>query len=329
MSLVQQGRGVVWRSIGSRGEPMLGWCRSCTTGIGSLSVRGPLSSVPLPLPRYSPNSIRGLALADTVSALVVKEAIELAPPPPGFYSRLFVTPKVTSGWRPVIDLSRFNGWVDVSHFHMETTQTVFQSLRMPPFRFRCIHLLTGTRGFAWGESVYQFCALCFSLSTAPQAFTRVMAPVSSIMHRHGFRILRYLDDWLILASSFREIVRARDFLLWLCRQLRIHINLPKSSLDPSQTRDDNLDFSFEGLPNPPKGPEIVLSAPGVPLRPPTSCVGLVSAPRSDVFVVGSCSGVSAAHEVPSASPQRCRASPSRRGSRLLGRLLPAGSSVVD
>ena len=61
-------------------------------------------------------------------------------------------------------------------------------------------------------------------------------PVSSIMHRHGFRVLRYLDDWLVLASTFQEIVRARDFLLWPCHQLGIHVNLPKSSLDPSQTR---------------------------------------------------------------------------------------------
>ena len=82
--------------------------------------RPPLSSIPLPLPSYSPSSIRGLALVDAVSDLVAKEAIEPAPPMPGYYSHLFVTPKVTGGWRPVIDLSRLNGFVDVSHFHMET-----------------------------------------------------------------------------------------------------------------------------------------------------------------------------------------------------------------
>ena len=64
-----------------------------------------------------------------------------------------------------------------------------------------------------------------------------MAPVSSIMHRHEFRILRYLDDWLVLASSFREIVRKRDFLLWHCCRLSIMVSVSKSSLDPSQTRD--------------------------------------------------------------------------------------------
>ena len=91
--------------------------------------------------------------------------------------------------------------------------------------------------FCVGDSVYQFCALCFGLSTAPQAFTRVMAPVSSIMHRHGFRILRYLNDWLVLGSTFQDIVRVRDFLLWLCHRLGILVNLSKSSLDPSQTQD--------------------------------------------------------------------------------------------
>ena len=89
----------------------------------------PLSHVPLPLPSYSPSSICGLALTAAVSDLLAKEAIELAPPSPGFYSRLFVTPKVTGGWCLVIDLSCLNGFVDVSHFHMETTQTVLQSLR--------------------------------------------------------------------------------------------------------------------------------------------------------------------------------------------------------
>ena len=88
----------------------------------------PLSSVPLPLPSYSPNSVRGLALAAAVEALQEKEAMELAPPSLGFYSRLFVTPKVTGGWRPVIDLSCLHSLVDVSRFHMETTQSVLQSL---------------------------------------------------------------------------------------------------------------------------------------------------------------------------------------------------------
>ena len=208
----------------------------------------PLSHVPLPLPSYSPSSIHGLVLTAAVSNLLAKEAIELAPPSPGFYSRLFVTPKVTGGWRPVIDLSRLNGFVDVSHFHMETTQTVLQSLWVGDWlvsldlqdAYLQVPVHPSSRRylrFCMGESVYQFRALCFGLSTAPQVFTRVMAPVSAIMHRHGFRVLRYLDDWLVLASTFQESVGARDFLLWLCQCLGIRVSLPKSSLTTMQTQD--------------------------------------------------------------------------------------------
>ena len=148
----------------------------------------------------------------------------------------------------VIDLSRLNGFVDVSHFHMETTQTVLQSLPEGDWlvsldlqdAYLQVPIHPSSRRylrFCVGESVYQFRALCFGLSTAPQVFTRVMAPVSAIMHSHGFRIIRYLDDWLVLASTCQESVRARDFLLWLCQRLGILVSLPKSSLTPMQTQD--------------------------------------------------------------------------------------------
>ena len=91
--------------------------------------------------------------------------------------------------------------------------------------------------FCVGDAVYQFQGLCFVLSSAPQVFTRVMAPVSSIMHCHGFRLLCYLDDWVVLGSTFQDLVRARDFLLWLCRLLGIIVNPSKSSLVPTQTLD--------------------------------------------------------------------------------------------
>ena len=207
-----------------------------------------LSQVPITLPSYSPSSIRGIALSTAVADLREKGAVEPAPSSPGYYSRLFVTPKVTGGWQPVIDLSRLNCSVLVSHFHMEMAQSVLQSLRPgdwmvsldlhdaylqvpvhPSFR----HYLR----FCVGVSVLQFRALCFDLSTAPQVFTRVMAHISSIMHRYGFLIRRYLDDWLVLGSSFRERVRVRDFLLWLCQELGVLVNLGKSSLTSSQTLD--------------------------------------------------------------------------------------------
>ena len=54
------------------------------------------------------------------------------------------------------------------------------------------------------------------------------------MHSHGVRLLRYLDDRLVLASSEAEAKRNVQDLLSLCHSLGIVIN-EKSDLIPSQT----------------------------------------------------------------------------------------------
>ena len=56
------------------------------------------------------------------------------------------------------------------------------------------------RFMAFGK-VFQFLALCLGLSTAPQVFKRVMAPVRSFSPKSLVRLRPYLHDWLIQASS--------------------------------------------------------------------------------------------------------------------------------
>ena len=166
----------------------------------------PLSNVPIPMPSYSPTSIKGAALEEVTLGLIAKGAVELAPlPSPGFYSRLFVVWKTLGSWRPVIDLSHLVRFVAVSPFQMETIQSVLLSVRQRdwmastdlkeaylqvPVHPASRHFLR----FVFRETVYQFKALCFGLSTAPQVFTRVMAPVSAILHSMGICMRLYLDD---------------------------------------------------------------------------------------------------------------------------------------
>ena len=206
----------------------------------------PLSNVPIPLPSYSPTSIKGAALEEVTLGLIAKGAVELAPlASPGFYSCLFVVWKTSGSWRPVIDLSHLNLFVDVSHFQMETIQSVLLSVRQGDWmasidlKEAYLQVLVHPASrhflrFMFRDTVYQFKALCFGLSTAPQVFTRVMAPVSAILHSMGIRMRRYLDDWLVQSSSRESLLEELQTVLQLCHELGIVVNPQKSNLVPSQ-----------------------------------------------------------------------------------------------
>ena len=211
-------------------------CRGFAAGLlSALPQHSSSSIVPIPLPSSSPISITGAALEEVTLGLIAKGALELAPlPSPGFYSHLFVVWQTSGSWRPVIDLSHLIRFVDVSHFQMETIQSVLLSVRQGdwmasidlkeaylqvPVHPASRHFLR----FMFRGTVYQVKALCFGLSTAPQVFTRVMAPVSAILHSLGIRMRRYLDDWLVQSSSRESLYEDLQTVLQLCQELGIVI----------------------------------------------------------------------------------------------------------
>ena len=209
------------------------------------SRRPQLSNQPLPMPSYSPSSIRGKALEQEFQYLLHKQVIEPAPQAPGFYSRLFVVQKDSGAWRPIIGLSTLDAYIASQRFHMETPQSVLRSIRPGDWMISLdlqdaylqvpVHLESRRYlRFTMGGVSYQFRVLCFWLTTAPQVFTRLMAPISAILHRYGIRMLRYLGDWLILAESRTTCLQVRDKLLQVCEELGLQVNLRKSSLIPSQ-----------------------------------------------------------------------------------------------
>ena len=207
----------------------------------------PLARTPVSFPTYRAGSPRAQALRQEVEVMLAKGALEIARDPgPGFYSRLFLVEKATGGWRPVIDLSHLNDFVQLTPFKMETVASVLLSVREGDFlasldlkdAYFQIPIHGSSRKllrFMSEGTVYQFKALCFGLSTAPQVFTRVFAAVSAWAHARGIRLLRYLDDWLVLSSSEKKAKESIRELLSVCRTLGIVINELKSDLVPSQS----------------------------------------------------------------------------------------------
>ena len=71
-----------------------------------LSKKPPLTVTPVQFP------VRHMDIvSEQVRIMLGKRAIERVVPPysPGYYSRIFVVPKASGGWRPVIDLSNSTG----------------------------------------------------------------------------------------------------------------------------------------------------------------------------------------------------------------------------
>ena len=69
--------------------------------------------------------------------MLPKKAIsEISPDTPGFYSNVFLVPKASGGWRPVIDLKQLNHHTDALHFHMHSISSVLSTVERGDYAFK-------------------------------------------------------------------------------------------------------------------------------------------------------------------------------------------------
>ena len=213
-------------------------------------VRPPLTLKPPLWLKKAPQDRQKLRfLQDEVSAMLSKGAIEevsSSHPRRGFFSRLFLVRKRNGGWRPVINLSRLNRFVQTPHFRMETLDSMRLALRkgdwvasldLKDAYFHVpIHPMSRRylRFFFRGKT-YKFVALYFGLSTALYVFTHlVKAVVRHCRRRLGLRLHTYLDDWLQPSRDVQASLDNLHCLLKLVLQLGFIPNWDKSDLVPSQ-----------------------------------------------------------------------------------------------
>ena len=213
-------------------------------------VRPPLTKVaPLWLRKPPQSQEKVQLLQEEISSLLAKKAIELVSsrhPTRGFFSRLFLVRKRSGDWRPVIDLSRLNRFVQIPRFKMETLEEVRLALRKNDWvtsldlKDAYFHVPIHARSrrylrFHFLGRTYQFRALCFGLATAPYVFTRLVKTVVRHCRRHmGMRLHTYLDDWLQPAQGEESAHFNIQRLLKCVLQLGFVPNWEKSDLVPSQ-----------------------------------------------------------------------------------------------
>ena len=223
----------------------------------------------------------------------------------GFYNRLFLVPKPNNRWRPILDLSALNTFLNTESFKMETPETIRTSLQAGEwvtsidFRDAYSHIPIHSQSRKYmrfhiqGRS-YQFKALPFGLSTAPMEFTVVAKEVKLMALQKGIRTHQYLDDWLVRASTHDTCLQHIQTLVTLCQELGWLVNKEKSELVPKQV------FNFVGYQFDLKEGKVrptgerwqtltdkirsILSDPVCPVRQFMSLIGLLTATEKQVHL---------------------------------------------
>uniref|UniRef100_A0AAV2K2P3 ribonuclease H n=1 Tax=Knipowitschia caucasica TaxID=637954 RepID=A0AAV2K2P3_KNICA len=88
--------------------------------------------------------------------------------------------------------------------------------------------------FAVGERSYEYCRFPFGYALPPRTFSKCVEAALEPLRRAGVRILTYIDDWLILASSREVAVSHTHWVLSHIQRLGFVVNREKSKLQPAQ-----------------------------------------------------------------------------------------------
>ena len=188
---------------------------------------------------------------DKVSQLAMKGAVEVVPwtraeQEPGMYSNLFCVPKRTSeGYRAIIDLSRFNDFVEKKSFRMSTIREVSCSVSRGSVgatidledAFFHVPLHPESRKytrFILDGIIWQFKCLPMGLTSSPRVFTELTRVLMRHLRRRGMVVIIYLDDILVLSRSKWQSRRDTGLVLSLLTRLGFLINYLKSATEPQQ-----------------------------------------------------------------------------------------------
>jgi hypothetical protein len=164
-----------------------------------------------------------------------------------FFSNMFVVNQGARGPRPCIDLRDLNAQIRYHHFKMEGLHTLQQLIRPKDYLTKVDlskaywHVpIYGKHqkqlAFVWKGQSYCFRVLPFGLASAPRTFQKLMLQAIKPLRRRGIRLVLYLDDILLMASTEAQSRKLTQLLLTCLTERGFRVNLLKSCLVPCHSQ---------------------------------------------------------------------------------------------
>ena len=127
-------------------------------------------------------------------------------------SCLFTVPKMSGSLRPVINLKPLNQFLHLETFKMESLSDLKVLLEPNDFMitidlsdaYMTLPTEEESRNylcFQLQDQMFEFCVLPFGLNDSPRAFTKTLKPPVGTLRSLGFKIVVYLDDIILAAST--------------------------------------------------------------------------------------------------------------------------------
>ena len=193
------------------------------------------------LPKFPKFSERETAFIESeIRKLISKGAVtEVSPCDSEFISTIFLVPMKTGDFRPVINLKPLNQFVEKIHFKMENIRMALNCISPGDFMvsidlkdaYFSVPIFQPHRKclrFLWN---FKRC-LPFGYSLAPRVFTKIFKPVIAYSRFFGFRVIIFIDDLILIASSYDECLQQLEVLKQTLCKLGFTVNVEKSQLVP-------------------------------------------------------------------------------------------------
>ncbi len=177
--------------------------------------------------------------------LRIKAVSKVKPISGQFVSPVFTVPKKDGSHRFILNLKKLNEFIDCPHFKLEdyrtVTKLIFPNAWMAKIDLEDAYYMVSVHKshrkylrFLFENELYEYNCLPFGLCTAPRIFTKIMRPVITVLRSRGFLSNIYLDDLLLLGTSYASCQENISYTILLLNTLGLRVNMKKSQLVPTQ-----------------------------------------------------------------------------------------------